>query len=297
MNNFIRLTLLLATLLLPAAAFSAESLLWKIEKKNEPVSYLLGTMHMGKNGDRLAPAVLKALGSSAVVILESNGRADNPEVAKVSAQLVDLKNPLSAKLGKELFDSVAAKVPESVATKAQLKLMRPFAVLPIITIAANPGYSVDYGIEMLVTAAAAGKPEIYLESVPEAIAYFTSLPDDKIIRLIGYYVDNWAEISGTSIKIVDAYRQNNVKKATDLTDDSMEYGPEEDREFWRSWAQTDLLKERNKKWMPAIIEQLPKQSNFIAVGALHLFNDDGLITLLRDKGYSVSPVNTVVLAR
>lgn len=48
--------------------------------------------------------------------------------------------------------------------------------------------------------------------------------------------------------------------------------------------------ERNRNWMPKIEATLPVQSVLIAVGAAHLLGEQGLIKLLRDKGYTVEPV-------
>jgi uncharacterized protein YbaP (TraB family) len=51
-----------------------------------------------------------------------------------------------------------------------------------------------------------------------------------------------------------------------------------------------LLDERNNQW----IEQLPKlmkeQSLFVAVGALHLTGESGLVNQLRKKGYTLTPI-------
>lgn len=48
---------------------------------------------------------------------------------------------------------------------------------------------------------------------------------------------------------------------------------------------------RNIKWMPKIEEMFSEQSTMIAVGFAHLCFKFGLISLLREKGYSVEPVS------
>ena len=47
---------------------------------------------------------------------------------------------------------------------------------------------------------------------------------------------------------------------------------------------------RNRNWMEKIEMTLPVQSVLIAVGAAHLLGPEGLIQLLRDRGYTVEPV-------
>ncbi len=51
-----------------------------------------------------------------------------------------------------------------------------------------------------------------------------------------------------------------------------------------------LLDKRNKKWVEIFVDQAPNQSMFIAVGALHLPGEVGLLQLLKQKGYTVTAV-------
>lgn len=51
------------------------------------------------------------------------------------------------------------------------------------------------------------------------------------------------------------------------------------------------LIERNKLWMEKIPALINDKPTFIAVGALHLCGKQGLIQLLKEKGYTVKPVN------
>ncbi len=53
-----------------------------------------------------------------------------------------------------------------------------------------------------------------------------------------------------------------------------------------------LLRVRNEAWMEKIPEMLAAQPTFIAVGARHLPGKDGLIAMLREKGYTVTPYIT-----
>lgn len=52
----------------------------------------------------------------------------------------------------------------------------------------------------------------------------------------------------------------------------------------------DLLKRRNMNWMDKLPELMKDKPTFIAVGVRHLPGKDGLITLLREKGYKVESI-------
>ncbi|MDZ7847866.1 MAG: TraB/GumN family protein [Owenweeksia sp.] len=53
---------------------------------------------------------------------------------------------------------------------------------------------------------------------------------------------------------------------------------------------TALVDDRNLKWLEKLRPLLDDGNVFVAVGALHLPGENGLITLLRKEGYEVRRV-------
>jgi len=51
-----------------------------------------------------------------------------------------------------------------------------------------------------------------------------------------------------------------------------------------------LLDQRNKNWIPEIGKFAIEKPTFFGVGALHLPGENGVINLLRQEGYTVTPV-------
>jgi uncharacterized protein YbaP (TraB family) len=79
------------------------------------------------------------------------------------------------------------------------------------------------------------------------------------------------------------YIAQDIDKLTEL----FKIQDEESKEFM-----TELLKNRNNRWLEQLPTMMQKQSLFIAVGAGHLVGDEGLIKGLQAKGYSLKPVAT-----
>ena len=52
-----------------------------------------------------------------------------------------------------------------------------------------------------------------------------------------------------------------------------------------------LLVQRNDAWMKQLPFLFIEQSTFVAVGALHLSGEHGLVTLLRNAGFTVTPIS------
>ena len=51
-----------------------------------------------------------------------------------------------------------------------------------------------------------------------------------------------------------------------------------------------MLDNRNKVWIPKIVDAMKTKSVFVAVGAGHLGGESGVISLLKEAGYRVEPV-------
>ena len=51
-----------------------------------------------------------------------------------------------------------------------------------------------------------------------------------------------------------------------------------------------LLDERNQKMADRIIRLYEQDSTFVAIGALHLPGEQGVLRLLEQRGYRVTPV-------
>jgi uncharacterized protein YbaP (TraB family) len=54
--------------------------------------------------------------------------------------------------------------------------------------------------------------------------------------------------------------------------------------------ETVLLDKRNQNWIPIMEAAIRKGAAFFAVGAGHLGGQEGVIHLLRTKGYQLKPV-------
>ena len=57
---------------------------------------------------------------------------------------------------------------------------------------------------------------------------------------------------------------------------------------WRN--NVNLLDKRNHNWIPQIARMASEKPSFFAVGAGHLVGENGLITLLRSEGFTLTPV-------
>lgn len=63
-----------------------------------------------------------------------------------------------------------------------------------------------------------------------------------------------------------------------------------DTDFGMEAHQDILLNNRNKNWVTQLKTLMDTESLFVAVGAGHLVGKEGLISLLRKEGYTLTPI-------
>ena len=109
---------------------------------------------------------------------------------------------------------------------------------------------------------------------------YTTTPLTKQASDLVELLDNPAKIVESGNRLNQAYLTQNLDEMTELSekDDS-------DPKFMEA-----LLDKRNADWLTKLPEIMRTGSSFIAVGALHLPGESGLVEGLRKKGYSVEAV-------
>lgn len=94
------------------------------------------------------------------------------------------------------------------------------------------------------------------------------------------FLDDPKKSIDEGLKLNEAYLKQDINGMANLSK-----AFEDDPDFYNK-----LLKERNDKWLGELPDIMKENPSFIAVGALHLVGNDGLIEQLRKMGYTVEPV-------
>jgi uncharacterized protein YbaP (TraB family) len=276
---------LLAILVLPA---QEQGLLWEIESPEGKVSYLYGTYHLvGADFLKERKDVSKVFEESRMVVVET---------VIDSSQLMSLA-PLSLMPGKSLkamtdsLDYLLLK--EKIEPVMQMDLAMLDMLKPMVlstAYAANLAQeltpdSLRYGglpIDMYFakTGEEQGKEVLSLETIKEqmTILFESQTEEEQLEDLLEMLREDMGEDVTTGI--IAAYHQDDL---SELYEAAMLSGMEAgDMEV--------LLDERNQAWVPKLAPELNKGGLFIAVGALHLPGEQGLIALLQAEGYKLKPL-------
>lgn len=273
---------------LPGAQ-AQSSLFWEIEAPNGQKSYLYGTYHLlGADFLTQRPAVQNAYEEAALVMVET--LIDSSQLMALSAYtlmpgkslkgMTDssdyrmLKEKLEPVMGMDLavFDMVKPVVLSSSYTMAMMQKLTPDSLQ-------YGGLPMD--VYFAENAESKGKDLEQLETMEEQFKIlFTGQTEEEQLADLLEMVREEDGGEAMFTNILTAYFNNDLKA---LYRHSLD---------WEMDAKdmAVLVDNRNKAWMPKLIKILDAGEAFIAVGALHLPGKNGLIELLRAKGYKLRPI-------
>ncbi len=280
------------------ATENSGALLWKIEGKSAPASYLFGTVHLtDERVTKLSPAVERALGEAKMIALEVsdlNEHATASVLAK-SAPLVMFTDGqrLDHMLSEPEYQAVKNVITRSGMPADLAALFKPWIVTMIMSVSDCEREKVQHGTPVLdMKIAEAGKarglPVIGLETIPEQLQALAAVPEDqqvKMLRASLKFADRTNDITET---LVQLYLHRKIAAAMPFQIALARRVGIGDEAF--AGFQQKLLVERNAKMQATAEPLLEKGSLFIAIGALHLPGPKGMVALLRQAGYTVTPI-------
>ncbi|MFW5891856.1 MAG: TraB/GumN family protein [Bacteroidota bacterium] len=258
------------------------SLLWKIEGDDIQTSYIFGTFHMiSKNDFVLKDEVKNALKGSDVLILELD--MDDPAMGKEMMKTVQMKDGESLKslLDKKTYKAVDSMLRVTAGQKLKrMKTFKPFFVSSMLVPAFIDGTMVSYEVELMTLARGENKEVLGLETVEEQMAVFDSIPYQQQANELAEMVLENEKTHKDFQNMTKLYKAEDIEGLYKTIDD-----------YHDSKKQIDwILHNRNINWQSRIPEMIRDQSAFIGVGAGHLGGEKGIVQLLRNAGYSVTPV-------
>jgi len=274
--------------------YKSGSVLWKISGKDlSKPSYLLGTLHF-KPREYLdsIPGAKAAFESCEQIV----GEIPMSDMAALQAQMMQAMKMPSDTTYKTLYSDEDYKFVSDQLTSflgaglEQMGFMKPAAVQLVVVARAYMKYFPNINltntldIRIQSDATKEQKPVLGLETADDQIyALFgiMSLQRQADVLLCG--LKNMAQSMARMPELLDAYDRCDLNKLYQQMedDDNCPSTPSE---------KDALVKDRNNAWVKKLPEIMKDKASFIAVGALHLAGEYGLLNLLEKAGYRVEPV-------
>lgn len=261
------------------------SLLWEISGPNmSSKSYLFGTMHIIEKDFFLFPKKLKKIVSkSDLLVMELEGLPSQTEAMSMvmlkEGSFFDYFTP-------EQTDSILVWAKEKFsmeepAFRAGFSKMKPFVIVQMATQMQFMGKTESYELTLDEIATTNEIKIKGLETVAQQMSFFDDLTDEQQAEMVMSGIRDGEEAVNMIREMQTLYVEQNVDHLFQMVQEEGGVLADEQAKF---------LDDRNKNWIPQIVDLIKDTNTFIAVGAGHLGGPNGVIRLLEKEGYTLKPV-------
>jgi hypothetical protein len=258
-------------------------LLWRVERAGSSPSYLFGTMHSDDPGVVDLPApVRQAFDQADAVTLEVTL---DPEslLALTQALMMNDGATLDTLLGPVLYARAVEAMAGYGIPDSMVARMKPWAIaVTLMTPPTQTGVVLDHALYR--KALADGKPVDGLETVAEQIRLFDSLALEEQIDLLRDTLEHLDDIERMLVDLHQAWLERDLGRLVEINAAALR---DSDPQLATLFNQRIIL-DRNRRMAERLDSRLHKGGRFIAVGALHLPGEQGLLELLEQRGYRLT---------
>lgn len=277
---------LLLSALWTVAQDQYQSLFWEISGNGlEEPSYLYGTMHtQDERAFDFKDGVLDAFNNCSAYAMELNmDSVDQMEI--MSLLMMEGDAALDNLLTEEEYEYVNTFFTDSVGVGLiMFNKMQPMYTSSMVSLRSlNSQESEALDLYFFSMAKEQGKAVYGLEEMVEQIGAFNSIDYGKQAEGLVEAVDAAYDGSGDAevAAMMDVYANGDLDSLLVMTQSA-------DSDLDSNFSKTFLI-DRNHRMANRAVPMIKEGSVFIAVGAAHLPGEQGVIELLRAKGYTVTP--------
>jgi hypothetical protein len=260
------------------------SLLWKVSGPNIQDSYLFGTIHLLCSDDlELSEQLKSSLKASDQLVLELD--FDDPSMMTEMQKYISMED---ATLGDLYTEEELAELKAFFTDKMGIPIaasgrMKPFMLMSLMLPVVLECPPASYEMSLVQLAKTNEQEVLGLETVKEQMDAIDAFPQEDMADMLLDYIQNFEDTREDFEGMIAAYNQQDPDALLEEMNEQLEEsGSEQFNEI--------MLVQRNHKWIERIGNIASEKSSFFAVGAGHLGGPDGVITLLKEAGYTVTPI-------
>ncbi len=288
--------LIISFMMLFAAIGSNAQILYKVSGNGaKGDSYIMGTHH-------LAPiSILDSIEgfNSAITNVDAvYGEIEQSEMSSPATQQKTLSiamapndSTISKIFIKEQYDSIDNVIKKYSGGQASLNMLEPMkpAIVTqqlalLMNMQAIPGFNPMQQLDTQVQAIGlqAGKEVNGFETIDFQLNLLFGKSISEQAQDLLETIRKESELASYSVELYQAYMNQEIEKLYELMcNPEMGMDSEEEKE---------MVIDRNENWVKQLQSILPTKSVMVCVGAGHLPGEKGLLNLLRQAGYTITPV-------
>jgi uncharacterized protein YbaP (TraB family) len=266
----------------------SQSSVWEISKNGKAL-YLGGSVHLLRNEDFPLPEAFDAAFEKAqLIVFEADiEQVSTPEIAQMvmAKSMLPGDQTLQTVLDKTTYEQLEIACKKLSLPMENLQKIKPAMLLNTLMILQMQqiGFT-PQGVDAyyLSKAKEAKKETGFLETVEQQITMLTELGTGYENEYVQYSLEDFDKMEKEIPILISSWK----KGVFDELLPDMIQGKEKFPTAYRS-----LFTDRNNDWIPKIENYLlGGKVAFVIVGLAHLHTSDGLLELLKNKGYKIKQV-------
>jgi uncharacterized protein YbaP (TraB family) len=271
---------------------------WRVSYEGVPRSYLYGTFHDTEIArEPLKAGVESALDGARLLMVELTAEEDARLEARMASDpsfVIDRNQTgVIGRLTKAELEVVEKKlaergVPLALADKLRAPILFSLIGVPQCILGQMQAGAKTLDKAIMARAADAGIPIKGLETYEQAIGSVTAIPKPTMDLILLEGLRSLGSEEDTRRTSVELYRESQIAAIWEFNvmQSAETLGMERSRQMLDQLGDS-LLDARNKSWVDVMTPELQKGGVFAAFGAMHLIGPNGIVELLRDKGFNV----------
>ena len=280
---------LLVALLLGAAyvqtrpAPYSEGVFWRVSKDGEVVGHILGTIHSNDERiTRIPDPVMEVFAEARGYAIEAFPGSNlwNPYHGFQSIagrMMLEDGKTLAEVAGEEIASQVYAVLKRNHAEEKFARRIKPWAAIHSLSIKSeHQGPIIDQ--KLLDLAVVQDKDLYQVESPEELLAAFYGMPMDSQVSLLADKLRAYPAARGTMERIIQAYAREDLQEMMDLSTDFIDKSPDK-RRHHQAYVK-HAIDVRSVVMAHYMQEPFRDGGAFVAIGALHLYGENGVLALI-----------------
>lgn len=258
-----------------------KGLLWRVSKEGIPDSYIFGTIHLSDpEVTELPEQVSAALNESKLFVMEILPAADDVGIISKMMFFTDQRR-LNSFLSEPLFNRTVDILRAYQMNSQAVSILKPWAAF--LTMSYPPQTGIVLDLVLLQRAQDKEMALFALETLDEQLDIFSGLAMDDQVNLLKDTVCHYDLVIEGFDEMKRLYLQRDLKG---LFIYNQKYSVPGDDIYDKLMDR--LLTQRNYAMAERMQAQLRQGAAFIAIGAMHLPGNEGVLNLLHRKGYNIS---------
>lgn len=259
--------------------------LWRISKAGSADSFVLGTIHLADSRvAAIAKPVESALAQSRILAVELVPEAGDARTLEFEE--LEGGQRLEPLLGAAVFARLRDQLAAQGMPLAAIDRLKPWAAMLKIARSDSRTGQKSLDDQLFVAAKILRLQTLPLELIDEQVAAFDTVPLDTQVALLKHALGQRDALAANVEPIIAAWLRGDLAGLARISDRTYEQFPGMAQHYAR--LTQHLIVGRTALMHHRLFMPLRKGRVFVAIGALHLYGDKGLLALLSEDGYRIT---------